>query len=97
MKLLIGIIKPLKLDEVCASLLKLNIQNLSITEVKGFGRQKGFVEHYHGGEYASDFIDKAKLEVTIDETHLAQAIEIILGSAKSGNIGDGKIFIYEVN
>jgi nitrogen regulatory protein PII len=97
MKLIIGIIKPLKLEEVCTSLLNLNIEEFNVTEVKGFGRQKGIQEHFHGGDYASDFIEKIRIEVTIKESLLIQTIKILQHSANSGKIGDGKIFIYEVN
>lgn len=97
MKLIIGIIKPLKLNEVCASLLNLNIQEFNVTEVKGFGRQKGIKEHYHGGYYESDFIDKLRIEVRVKDSLLNQTIKILQHSANSGNIGDGKIFVYEIN
>jgi nitrogen regulatory protein P-II 2 len=97
MKLIIGIIKPLKLDEVCTSLLSLKVQDFNVTEVKGFGRQKGLIEHYHGTEYACDFIDKTRLEITVEETQLAQVLEIIKSAANSGNVGDGKIFVYDIH
>lgn len=97
MKLIIGIIKPLKLDEVCASLLNLNINEFNVTEVKGFGRQKAIKEHYHGGDDDQDFIEKLKIEVTVNESLLAETIQILQHSANSGKIGDGKIFVYEIN
>jgi nitrogen regulatory protein PII len=97
MKLVIGIIKPFKLDEVCASLSNMDIQEINVVEVKGFGRQKGFKEHYHGAEFIVDFYNKIRLEVTVSEGQLAQTVETIQNAANSGEIGDGKIFIYEIN
>ena len=97
MKLVIGIIKPFKLDEVCASLFNMNIQEINVVEVKGFGRQKGFMEHYHGAEFIVDFFNKIRLEVTVTEEQLAQTVETIQNAANSGEIGDGKIFVYDIN
>jgi len=97
MKLVIGIIKPFKLNEVCTSLSSMYVHEINVVEVKGFGRQKAFIEHYHGAEFHVDFINKIRIEVTVDEEQLEQAISTIKSSACSGEIGDGKIFIYDLN
>ncbi|MFK8019034.1 MAG: P-II family nitrogen regulator [Pseudomonadales bacterium] len=93
MKLVTAIIKPFKLDDVRAALSEIGVQGITVTEVKGFGRQKGHTELYRGAEYVVDFLPKVKLEIAIDDTLLDQAIETISNSASTGKIGDGKIFV----
>ncbi len=93
MKKLEAIIKPFKLDEVKEALHEVGIQGITITEAKGFGRQKGHTELYRGAEYVVDFLPKVKLEVIVDDDLVDPSIEAILGSAATGRIGDGKIFI----
>ncbi|HOL65487.1 MAG TPA: P-II family nitrogen regulator [Accumulibacter sp.] len=93
MKLLTAIIKPFKLDEVRAALSDIGIQGITVSEVKGFGRQKGHTELYRGAEYAVDFLPKVKIETAIRDELLEQAIEAISQAARTGKIGDGKIFI----
>ncbi|RXK56180.1 P-II family nitrogen regulator [Oleiharenicola lentus] len=93
MKLIIAIIKPFKLDEVKEALSKAGVEGLTVTEVKGFGRQKGHTEIYRGSEYTVDFLPKVKIEVAVTDELLAPAIAAITGAAKTGKIGDGKIFV----
>ena len=93
MKMITAIIKPFKLDDVRQSLSELGVQGLTVSEVKGFGRQKGHTELYRGAEYVVDFLPKIKIEIAVDEGLVDQAIEAISSSANTGNIGDGKIFI----
>jgi len=93
MKKIEAIIKPFKLDEVKEALHKIGIQGLTVTEVKGFGRQKGHTELYRGAEYVVDFLPKIKLEVVVDDDTLESTIEAIVNSANTGRIGDGKIFV----
>ena len=93
MKIITAIIKPFKLDDVRAALGEIGVQGLTVSEVKGFGRQKGHTELYRGAEYVVDFLPKVKLEVAIDDEILDQVIEAIQGSANTGKIGDGKIFV----
>jgi nitrogen regulatory protein P-II 2 len=93
MKLVIAIIKPFKLDEVRIALSALGVQGLTVTEVKGFGRQKGHTELYRGAEYAVDFLPKLRIEAAVDDDILERVIETIGESAKTGKIGDGKIFV----
>jgi nitrogen regulatory protein P-II 1 len=93
MKKIEAIIKPFKLDEVKAALTEIGINGMTVTEVKGFGRQKGHMETYRGSEYVVDFLPKIKLEVVVDTAAAAQAIETIIKTARSGKIGDGKIFV----
>ena len=93
MKKIEAIIKPFKLDEVKEALQELGIQGLSVTEVKGFGRQKGHTELYRGAEYVVDFLPKVKIEVAITDELLDSVIEAIINSAKTDKIGDGKIFV----
>jgi|TARA_B100000768_G_scaffold163188_1_gene164222 nitrogen regulatory protein P-II 1 len=93
MKKIEAIIKPFKLDEVKEALQELGIQGLSVTEVKGFGRQKGHTELYRGAEYVVDFLPKVKIEVAITDDLLDSVIEAIISSAKTDKIGDGKIFV----
>lgn len=93
MKLVIAIIKPFKLDEVRIALSALGVQGLTVTEVKGFGRQKGQTELYRGAEYAVDFLPKLRIEAAVSDDLLEQVIETIEQSARTGKIGDGKIFV----
>ncbi len=96
MKLITAIIKPFKLDEVRAGLAEIGIQGLTITEVKGFGRQKGHTELYRGAEYVVDFLPKIKLETAVADEQVEQAIETICQSGSTGKIGDGKIFVTDL-
>lgn len=91
-----AIIRPFKLDEVKEALLEEGIRGLTISEVRGYGRQKGHKETYRGSEYQIEFVPKIKIEVVIEEHLLEKAVDAILKSAKTGQVGDGKIFIYEV-
>lgn len=93
MKLVTAVIKPFKLDDVREALSEIGIQGITVTEVKGFGRQKGHTELYRGAEYVVDFLPKVKLEVAIDDAMLDQVIEAITATANTGKIGDGKIFV----
>jgi len=93
MKLITAIIKPFKSDDVREALSELGINGMTVTEVKGFGRQKGHTELYRGAEYVIDFLPKAKIEVAIEEDLVDQAIEAICKAANTGHIGDGKIFV----
>ena len=93
MKKVEAIIKPFKLDEVKEALHGLGVQGLTVTEVKGFGRQKGHTELYRGAEYVVDFLPKIKLEVVVDDDAVEGIVEAIIGAAGTGRIGDGKIFI----
>ena len=93
MKLVTAIIKPFKLDEVREALSAIGVQGITVTEVKGFGRQKGHTELYRGAEYVVDFLPKVKIEAAIDASLLDQVIEAISRSASTGKIGDGKIFV----
>ncbi|MDH3759654.1 MAG: P-II family nitrogen regulator [Gammaproteobacteria bacterium] len=93
MKIITAIIKPFKLDDVRQALGDIGVQGLTVSEVKGFGRQKGHTELYRGAEYVVDFLPKVKLEIAIDDDLVDQAIEAITSSANTGKIGDGKIFI----
>src|SRR5690625_3047636 len=93
MKLITAIIKPFKLDEVREALIEHEIHGITITEVKGFGRQKGYTELYRGTEYAGDFRPKIKLEVAVQAELAEQVIELIVKTARTGKIGDGKIFV----
>jgi nitrogen regulatory protein P-II 1 len=97
MKKIEAIIKPFKLDEVKEALQEAGLQGITVTEAKGFGRQKGHTELYRGAEYVVDFLPKVKIEIVLDDAQLDQAVEAILKSAQTGRIGDGKIFISDVN
>ena len=97
MRIVTAIIKPFKLDDVRESLSEIGVQGITVTEVKGFGRQKGHTELYRGAEYVVDFLPKMKLEVVLPDDRVEQAIEAILNSARTGKIGDGKIFVFDVN
>ena len=96
MKLVSAVIKPFKLDEVREALSAIGVQGITVTEVKGFGRQKGHTELYRGAEYVVDFLPKVKIEVAIKEDVLDQVIEAIEKSANTRKIGDGKIFVFEL-
>jgi nitrogen regulatory protein P-II 2 len=96
MKLVTAIIKPFKLDDVREALSEIGVQGITVTEVKGFGRQKGHTELYRGAEYVVDFLPKVKIEVAIAESGLDQVIEAITKAANTGKIGDGKIFVTEL-
>ena len=93
MKLVTAIIKPFKLDDVRQALADVGVKGVTVTEVKGFGRQRGHTELYRGAEYVVDFLPKMKVEVAIDDDLLEQVIEVISNTARTGKIGDGKIFI----
>lgn len=94
MKQVTTIIKPFKLDDVRESLSEIGVQGLTVSEVKGFGRQKGRTELYRGAEYVVDFLPKLKLDIAVDDDIVEQVIEAIIKSANTGKIGDGKIFVY---
>ena len=96
MKKLEAIIKPFKLEEVKSALAELGIQGLTVSEVKGFGRQKGHTEIYRGSEYAVDFLPKIKIEVVLADAQVTAVVEAIVKAAKTGKIGDGKIFVSSV-
>ena len=96
MKLITAIIKPFKLDEVREELSEVGVSGITVTEVKGFGRQKGHTELYRGAEYVVDFLPKVKIEAAVDDGILERAIEAIEKSARTGKIGDGKIFVSPV-
>ncbi|WP_118183797.1 P-II family nitrogen regulator [Paraburkholderia phosphatilytica] len=96
MKRITAIIKPFKLDEVREALAEVGLTGLTVTEVKGFGRQKGHTELYRGAEYVVDFLPKMKIEVVVADNQTDQVIDAIIGAARTGKIGDGKIFVAEV-
>ncbi|MGA7546968.1 MAG: P-II family nitrogen regulator [Methyloceanibacter sp.] len=96
MKKIEAIIKPFKLDEVKEALQEIGLQGITVTEAKGFGRQKGHTELYRGAEYVVDFLPKVKLELVLGDGMVEKAIDAIIGSAKTGRIGDGKIFVSNV-
>ena len=96
MKFVTAIIKPFKLDEVREALSAIGVSGITVTEVKGFGRQKGHTELYRGAEYVVDFLPKVKLEVAIADSMLDQALEAISKAAQTGKIGDGKIFVWDL-
>ena len=96
MKLVTAVIKPFRLDDVRDALSRIGIQGMTVTEVKGFGRQKGHTELYRGAEYVVDFLPKVKLEVAISKELVDQTLEAISEAARTGKIGDGKIFVYGI-
>jgi len=96
MKQIEAIIKPFKLDEVKEALTKVGIQGMTITEVKGFGRQKGHTELYRGAEYSVDFLPKVKIQILVPDEKVAQVVEAVVKTARTGKIGDGKIFVIPV-
>ncbi len=97
MKLIIAIIKPFKLDEVKTALAEAGIEGMTVSEVKGFGRQKGHTEVYRGSEYTVDFLPKVKIEVAVSDDSVAKALNAIVTSAKTGKIGDGKVFVVSLD
>lgn len=96
MKLVTAVIKPFKLDQVREALSDIGVQGITVTEVKGFGRQKGHTELYRGAEYVVDFLPKVKVEAAVDDSLVDRVIEAIEGAARTGKIGDGKIFVTNV-
>jgi len=96
MKLVAAIIKPFKLDDVREALSDIGVTGITVAEVKGFGRQKGHTELYRGAEYVVDFLPKIKIEIAVDDAQLDPVIEAITVAAKTGKIGDGKIFVYDL-
>jgi nitrogen regulatory protein P-II 2 len=96
MKLVTAIIKPFKLDDVRDALSEVGVQGITVTEVKGFGRQKGHTELYRGAEYVVDFLPKVKIEIAIDAAKVDKVVEAITKAARTDKIGDGKIFIYDL-
>ena len=96
MKLLTAIIKPFKLDDVREALSAIGVQGITVTEVRGFGRQKGHTELYRGAEYVVDFLPKVKIELLIDDAKTERVVGAIIDAARTGKIGDGKIFVYEL-
>ena len=96
MKLISAIIKPFKLDDVRAALSGIGVSGMTVTEVKGFGRQRGHTELYRGAEYVVDFVPKTRIEVAVKDALVDQVVEAIIGAAKTGKVGDGKIFITEL-
>ncbi|RBA23919.1 P-II family nitrogen regulator [Herminiimonas fonticola] len=96
MKQITAIIKPFKLDEVREALADVGVTGLTVTEVKGFGRQKGHTELYRGAEYVVDFLPKVKVEAVVDDAVVEQAVEAVIKAARTGKIGDGKIFVQSV-
>jgi nitrogen regulatory protein P-II 2 len=97
MKIIMAIIKPFKLDEVRDALTAIGVAGLTVTEVKGYGRQKGHTEIYRGTEYAVSFLPKLKIEVAVDSNQVSKVIDAITGAAKTGQIGDGKIFVFGID
>ena len=96
MKMVTAVIKPFRLDDVRDALSELGVKGMTVTEVKGFGRQKGHTELYRGAEYAVDFLPKIKLEVAVDENLLEQVVEMVVTAARTEKIGDGKIFVTDI-
>ena len=97
MKLIIAIIKPFKLDEVRVALGRVGVQGMTVSEVKGYGRQKGHTEIYRGAEYVVSFLPKVRLEIAVDESLADRVVETITATAKTGQIGDGKIFVTTID
>ncbi|MEO8670378.1 MAG: P-II family nitrogen regulator [Tahibacter sp.] len=97
MKMIVAIIKPFKLDDVREALSEVGVQGITVTEVKGFGRQKGHTELYRGAEYVVDFLPKIKLEVAVSDAMAERVVEAIMHAANTGKIGDGKIFVYALD
>jgi nitrogen regulatory protein P-II 1 len=96
MKMVMAVIKPFKLDDVREAVAEVGVAGITATEVKGFGRQKGHAELYRGAEYVVDFLPKVKLEIAVADDHVDAVVEAIMKSAGTGKIGDGKIFVYEL-
>ena len=97
MKLVIAVIKPFKLDEVRDALTQIGVSGLTVSEVKGYGRQKGHTEIYRGAEYAVHFLPKVKIEIAVSADRVEKVVEAIHNAAKTGQIGDGKIFVYDLS
>ena len=97
MKIVMAVFKPFKLDEVRDALTAVGVHGLTVTEVKGYGRQKGHTEIYRGTEYAVNFLPKVKIEVAVDSGQVDKVVEAITGAAKTGQIGDGKIFVFPLD
>ncbi|QBB69016.1 P-II family nitrogen regulator [Pseudolysobacter antarcticus] len=97
MKMVVAVIKPFKLDDVREALAEVGVQGITVSEVKGFGRQKGHTELYRGAEYVVDFLPKIKIEVAVTEALLERVVEAITNAAHTGKIGDGKIFVYALD
>jgi nitrogen regulatory protein P-II 2 len=96
MKLITAIIKPFKLDDVRQALTEIGVQGITVTEVKGFGRQRGHTELYRGAEYVVDFLPKMKVEIAVDDAHVDAVVEAVMNTARTGKIGDGKIFVVDL-
>ncbi len=96
MKMIMAIIKPFKLDDVREALAEVGIAGITVTEVKGFGRQKGHTELYRGAEYVVDFLPKIKIEAAVDDSLVDRAVEAVMNAANTNKIGDGKIFVYDL-
>jgi nitrogen regulatory protein P-II 2 len=96
MKLITAIIKPFKLDEVRAAVSDIGVRGLTVTEVRGFGRQRGHTEIYRGAEYVVEFVPKTKIEIAVDDELVDQLIEAVIKSARTGKVGDGKIFVFDL-
>ena len=96
MKMVTAVIKPFRMDDVREALAEVGVHGTTMSEVRGFGRQKGHTELYRGAEYAVDFLPKVKLEVAVDEDRLEAVVDAIIGAAKTGQIGDGKIFVHDL-
>ncbi len=97
MKMIEAVIKPFKLDEVKDALVEIGVQGMTVSEVKGFGRQKGTKEVYRGAEYTTDFVPKVKIELYVADNQVARVVETITRTAKTGSVGDGKIFVSDIN
>jgi nitrogen regulatory protein P-II 2 len=97
MKIVIAVIKPFKLDEVRDALTAIGVHGMTVTEVKGYGRQRGHTEIYRGAEYAVSFLPKVKIEVAVDTSQVDRVVDAIVSAAKTGQIGDGKIFVLDLN
>lgn len=96
MKLITAIVKPFKLDEVRSALSDVGVRGVTVTEVRGFGRQRGHTEIYRGAEYVVEFVPKTKIEVAVDDALVEQVVEAIIKSAKTGKVGDGKVFVFDL-
>jgi nitrogen regulatory protein P-II 2 len=96
MKLITAIIKPFKLDDVRQAVSDVGVQGVTVTEVRGFGRQRGHTEIYRGAEYAVEFVPKTKIEIAVEDSLLDQVVEAIIRTAKTGKVGDGKIFVFDL-
>ena len=97
MKMIEAVIKPFKLDEVKDALVEIGVQGMTVSEVKGFGRQKGTKEIYRGAEYTTDFVPKVKIELYVADNQVARVVETITRTAKTGSVGDGKIFVSDIS